>query len=110
MYAVVLILFAADTEADYTHRLAVEYQCESEVVMPDETRCDLVTDTHAIEVEWASKWQEAPGQAILYAIWTGKRPAIVLLVRDYRADKLHILRCKLVCERAGIDLRMYPSR
>jgi hypothetical protein len=30
-----------------------------EVVMKDGTRCDILTATHAIEVDFAKKWAEA---------------------------------------------------
>ena len=33
-----------------------------EVVMKDGTRCDILTATHAIEVDFAKKWAEAIGQ------------------------------------------------
>lgn len=92
------------TEVGHTTRLASTLGYQDEVLMPDRSRCDLLSDTHAIEVEWASKWKEAPGQATLYAIWTGKQPAIYLLVKNWQHDRVSILRCRLVCERLGIKL------
>ena len=38
-----------------------------EVVMKDGTRCDILTSTHAIEVDFAKKWAEAIGQSLNYA-------------------------------------------
>ncbi len=32
---------------------------KTEVNMPDGTRCDILTDTHAIEVNYADEWEEA---------------------------------------------------
>ena len=32
----------------------------AEVTMADRTRCDIVTDTHAIEVDFADKWGGCP--------------------------------------------------
>ena len=43
-----------------------------EVVMKDCTRCDILTATHAIEVDFARKWAEAIGQSLNYAMHTGK--------------------------------------
>jgi hypothetical protein len=34
-----------------------------EVVLPDKTRCDCVTDTHAIEFDFGNGWAEAIGQS-----------------------------------------------
>lgn len=82
---------------------------DAEYQMPDGTRCDLVSPKEAIEVEWASKWKEAPAQAVLYSIWTGKEPAVILLVKSKNDDKLSILRCKLVCERLGIRMETFEA-
>lgn len=102
--SIMLVAVSAADERSETARIAEQYGFAAEQVMPDGTRCDLVSDRYAIEVEWASKWKEAPGQATLYAIWTGKQPAIVLLTEGGDEDKVHLLRCRLVCERLGIAL------
>ena len=41
--------------------------------MPDGTRCDILTDTHAIEVDFANKWAQAIGQSLNHAMQTGKK-------------------------------------
>lgn len=48
--------------------------------MPDGTRCDIVTDTHAIEVDFADKWGEAIGQSLNYAFQSNKRAGILLIL------------------------------
>ena len=48
--------------------------------MKDGTRCDILTATHAIEVDFAKKWAEAIGQSLNYAMHTGKRPGVALIV------------------------------
>lgn len=103
------VIAAAETEPEACRRLAAKYAAELEVVLPDETRVDLLSETHAWEAEWAENWAEGVGQATLYSIWTGKRPGLILLTRDRRGDKLHFLRAKLVCERLKIDLRIEAS-
>lgn len=85
-------------------RLAPKYSAEVEAVMPDGSRCDLLTAEYAIEVDFAQKWKESIGQAALYAIWTGRKPAVLLLVKDATRDKVDLLRAKLVCERLGMTL------
>ena len=42
-----------NTEAHYQKIAAKKYNGQTEVSMPDGTRCDIVTDTHAIEVDFA---------------------------------------------------------
>lgn len=60
-------------------------------MLQDGTRCDCVTDTHAVEIEKANKWAEAIGQSLHYAVLTGKRPGIVLIADNNSegAQRLH---------------------
>lgn len=74
-------------EAYYQNIWAREVGGETEVTMPDGTRCDIVTDTHAIEVDWGKKWAEAIGQSLNYSMQTGKRAGILLILKtesDYK--------------------------
>ena len=61
------------------------------MTMPDGTRCDILTDTHAIEVDFADKWAEAIGQSLNYAMQTGKKAGILLVIKD-RGDEKHLER------------------
>jgi hypothetical protein len=49
-------------------------------------RVDIVTDTHAIEVDRAYKYHEAIGQALDYGYLTGKIPGIVLIVLNKKDE------------------------
>lgn len=66
-------------EADY-----VRSWCKGEVehVLKDSTRVDCLTDEYAIEFDFAKKWAEAVGQSLHYARMTGKKPGIVLILRE----------------------------
>ena len=55
---------------------------EIEVVLPDNTRCDCLTPTHAVEVDFGEKWYEALGQSLYYGLQTGKKPGIVLIIEE----------------------------
>ena len=46
---------------------------QTEYRLPDKTRCDCLTDTHAVEVDFARKFYEALGQSLYYSMQTGKR-------------------------------------
>lgn len=46
-----------------------------EVVLSGGSRVDCLTETHAIEVEFAEKWKEAVGQALYYGKKTGRAPS-----------------------------------
>ncbi len=71
-----LPLFGKQSERYYQEKFAREISGRVEVVMKDGTRCDILTATHAIEVDFAKKWAEAIGQSLNYAMHTGKRPGV----------------------------------
>lgn len=62
-----------------------------EYVLPDKTRCDCLTSTHAVEFDFGSKWAEAIGQSLYYSLQTGKRAGIVLILEDQQ-DRVYWLR------------------
>jgi len=59
--------------------------------LPNGTQVDCLTATHAIEVDFASKFYEAIGQSLFYAMHTGKRAGILLIV-DQPKDQRYIIR------------------
>jgi hypothetical protein len=63
------------------HRGQVEY------ILPDQTRCDCLTKTHAVEVDFAKKWAEAIGQALHYSAQSGKRAGLVLILESRQDQK-----------------------
>ena len=66
----------------YQNKWCVEHQGQAEVVLPDGTRADCLTDTHAVEFDFGQKWAEAIGQALYYGLQTGKKPGVVLIMED----------------------------
>jgi hypothetical protein len=48
----------------YREQWCKAHKGQVEIALPDGTRCDCVTDTHAIEFDFGSKWAEAVGQRI----------------------------------------------
>ena len=71
---------AFSSEEEYTTYLQSRIGGKQEVTLSDRTRCDLLTDDYAIEVERATRWAQAIGQSLHYANMTGRQPAIALLV------------------------------
>ncbi|PKI16556.1 hypothetical protein [Colwellia sp. 12G3] len=71
-------------EADF-----VNAHCAGEIeyVLPDKTRVDCLTDTHAIEYDWGKKWAESLGQALFYSAMTGKKAGIVLIVNPKTKER-----------------------
>ena len=67
-------------------------------------RVDILTKTHAIEVDFAHKAYESIGQALYYSILTKKTPGIILIVENNKLDLKYILRAKTVCRKYKIKL------
>jgi len=74
-----------------------------EVVLPDGTRCDCLTDTHAIEFDFGDNWAEALGQSSYYAIQTGKKPGIVLILETSK-DRKYWIRLNTTIEHFNLPI------
>lgn len=71
----------------YQEKWCAEQNGKAEVVLPDRTRCDCITDKNAVEFDFGKKWAEAIGQSLYYSLQTGKRAGIVLILEtpeDYK--------------------------
>lgn len=68
------------SEAEYQDEWCELKDGEVEFILPDRTRCDCLTLTHAVEMDFARKWAEALGQSLHYAANTGRRAGIVLII------------------------------
>lgn len=75
-------------------------------------RVDIVTSTHAIEVEWASNWKHSIGQALWYGLQTGKKPGIILIKKTIDDRKYGIM-LESALDYAGlgenIEVWFYPE-
>lgn len=95
---------ASAPEPAWSLYLAAVHAGTAEYLTIDNSRCDILTDRYAIEVEWVKKWHQAIGQSLHYSILTGRRPKIILLLRGHDHENRYLDRCRMVCERAGIEL------
>lgn len=55
--------------------------------LPDGTRVDCLTKDYAAEVEYAPKWAESIGQALYYAQNTGRKPGVVMIIRNHDEER-----------------------
>ena len=110
LICILSICAMALTEREEQERLAAlpRYNAETERVLWDRTRCDMLFvykgDSVACEIDWASKWAEGIGQALYYGEVTNLKPAVLLLVKDMDRDMKYIYRCQTVCEKYDILL------
>lgn len=71
----------------YQTKWCQEQGGEIEVTLPDRTRCDCITGTHAVEMDFADKWYQAIGQSLHYALQTNKRAGILLIIESPKDRK-----------------------
>lgn len=93
-------------ETSITKRLAPSYNAiEIEHKIPGTLlRVDLLTNTHAIEVDWSDKYCSGVGQALLYAMKTGKKPGLILLCKKGKYNFHHLRYARELCAVHSIQL------
>jgi hypothetical protein len=74
-------------EPDYQRALCAGMRLE--VRLGEYGRADCVSDTHAIEVEWADKFKEGVGQALIYSTATQLLLGLILVCRRDEASCFH---------------------
>lgn len=79
-------------EKYYQDKWCAEQGGVTEYVLPDGARVDCLTDTLAVEFDFAKKWAEGIGQARYYAAITGRRGAVALIVGPHDGRYLKRLR------------------
>jgi hypothetical protein len=90
-------------EKDYQQWWFEKHGGELEYRLPDKTRVDCLTREYAVEVEYAPKWAESIGQALYYAQSTGRKPAVLVIVRD-KDDERFLKRLRSVAKEQGIKV------
>ncbi len=85
--SMVLFLMMASVGADATEGTTILQRdwCREQsgitgVTVYKNTRCECLTDTHAVKFNQASHWAEAIGDALYYSAVTGRKAGIVLIM------------------------------
>lgn len=96
----IIALPAIAAESDY-----VEAYCAGQIEywLPDRTRIDCLTDSHAVEYDYGRKWGEAIGQSLHYASHTGRRAGIVFIVLT-NSDRYGLERARRVIAHYGLPI------
>lgn len=102
LFLTILGLFIATTCHSKTEKEYVASWCtlaagQTEIRLYDKTRCDCLTATHAIEFDFGKKWAESIGQSLHYALQTGKKAGIVLILRS-KSDRKNWLKLNSVIQ------------
>ncbi len=90
-------------EKDYQNSWCSRHNGKTEVRLFDKTRIDCLTDSHAIEFDFANKWGESIGQSLYYAAVVHKKPGIVLIM-DNESDDRYLQRVKTVANKYNIKV------
>ena len=93
-------------EREYQEQMCKDFGGLTEFVLADRTRVDCLTASHAIEFDFATKWAEAIGQSLHYAMMTGLGPGIVLIVEDVK-NLVNVWRIKAIGKAYGVDIRVW---
>ena len=99
--------YALENEDYYNRKFCTQESGQAEYKLPDRSRIDCLTDTHAFEADWADglKVYESIGQSLYYAAETGKKPGILLLVRKKNSAK-HIRKVRRVIESWSLPIKL----
>lgn len=89
-------VFAAhiNSEKTYQQRWCNAHNGILEYKLDDKTRVDCLTDTLAVEVDFAPKWHECIGQALYYGRKTKRTPACVLIIENPEKDLKYLKRLR----------------
>jgi thiol-disulfide isomerase/thioredoxin len=93
-----------DRIADHWRANGIEVQ--EEATAPAGTRCDLLTATHAYEIDFAHKFYECTGQAVYYASVWHRKPGMVLLVKP--GDERFVQRAKMNAAYIKAEIVLVP--
>jgi len=93
----------------YQKQWQAQHGGEIEVTLPDKTRCDWVNEEYAIEFDFADKWAEAIAQSLHYALVTGKKAGVVLIVEN-EGELRYWVRMNAVIEEYKLPITVFLLR
>ena len=91
-------------ETSYRHEWCSAHNGIEEYENDDYTRVDCLTQTHAVEFDFANKWAESIGQALHYAYKTGKKGMVVLILENSKEEEIYYKRVKILGEIYDFDV------
>ncbi len=96
-------------EKYYQQLWCSEHNGKAEVRLPDGTRADCITSTHAVEFDFGEKWAESIGQSLYYGLQTGKKPGVVLIL-EKESDYKYWLRLNSTIEHYRLPIKTWEMR
>ena len=96
-------------EKHYQELYAEQVGGQMEVTAPDGTRCDILTEDLAIEVDFADKLFEAVGQSLNYGFQFNRKP-VILLIMESKEDERYYIRLGSLIRHYGLEIELIPLR
>ena len=96
----------SQSEAEHRDRLCAGWATEV-YFESTRTRADCLSPTHAIEVDWSSKWAEGIGQALHYADMTGLIPGLILICDNRSTCQRHFLTAEQTVANWGLPIKIW---
>ena len=96
-------------ESYYQDIFAAQVGGRTEVTAGDGTRCDILTDSYAIEVDFARKWGEAIGQSLNYGFQFNRQAGIVLIL-EKPSDRKHLIRVNSIIQHYDLPIKVWEMR
>lgn len=93
-------------ERHYQDIFAAQIGGRTEVTAGDGTRCDILTDSYAIEVDFARKWGEAIGQCLNYGFQFNRQAGIVLIL-EKPSDRKHLIRVNSIIQHYDLPIKVW---
>ena len=97
------------SESSYQHAWCSAHGGIEEYINKDFTRVDCLTDTHAVEFDFANKWAESIGQALHYQYMTGKKAKVVLILENPKHEHVYFNRVKNLSRIYNFDVEYITS-
>ena len=96
-------------ESYYQDIFTAQIGGRTEVTAGDGTRCDILTDSYAIEVDFARKWGEAIGQSLNYGFQFNRQAGIVLILEKPSYRK-HLIRVNSIIQHYDPPIKVWEMR
>lgn len=79
-----------DNESSWSRALAKKINGETEFRLQDQFSIDVLSDDHAIEVDWLENWHQGVGKALHHATLSKRKPVLAIGLKgdDWKKEQL----------------------
>ncbi len=107
LFLLIILTISVQAKHLYPEKEYQTYWCNAhkgklEHKLNDGTRVDCLTDTFAVEVDFATKWAECIGQSLYYGRKTNRTPTCVLIMERGQKDTKYLKRLRNAAYKKGI--------